>query len=54
MLKKIGIEDKVGSENIYRPESEYFAATNKALEMTCDENIDADNNIIENNENEKE
>jgi len=43
MLKKIGLEDKVGAENIYRPESEYFAATNKALEMQCDEDILAEN-----------
>jgi len=39
IFKKIGLEEKVGSENIYRPESEYFAATNKALEMQCDEEI---------------
>jgi len=39
IFKKIGLEAKVGSENIYRPESEYFAATNKALEMQCDEEI---------------
>lgn len=50
MLKKIGLEEKVGSENIYRPESEYFAATNKALELTCDENIVADNHINEKEE----
>jgi SulP family sulfate permease len=54
MLKKIGLEEKVGSENIYRPESEYFAATNKALELTCDENIVADNHINEKNTNETE
>jgi SulP family sulfate permease len=31
MFKKIGLADKVGKDNIYLPETEYFAATNKAL-----------------------
>ncbi len=39
IFKKIGLKKKIGSENIYHPESEYFAATKKALEMQCDEEI---------------
>lgn len=31
MFRKIGLSDKVGENNIYLPETEYFAATNKAL-----------------------
>ncbi|RAK11726.1 SulP family sulfate permease [Halanaerobium saccharolyticum] len=31
MFRKIGLADKVGENNIYLPETEYFAATNKAL-----------------------
>jgi SulP family sulfate permease len=34
MFKKIGLADKVGEDNIYLPETEYFAATNKALSET--------------------
>mgnify|MGYP006308644037 CR=1 FL=1 len=34
MFRKIGLADKVGENNIYLPQTEYFAATNKALNYT--------------------
>jgi len=34
MFRKIGLADKVGEDNIYLPESEYFAATHKALDFS--------------------
>ncbi len=34
MLRKMGIAKKVGEGNIYLPETEYFAATNKALDFS--------------------
>ena len=37
MFRKIGIAEKVGEGNIYLPETEYFAATNKALDYTHNE-----------------
>lgn len=33
MFRKIGLAKKIGEENIYLPETEYFAATNKALDF---------------------
>lgn len=37
MFRKIGLAEKVGDENIYLPETEYFAATNKALDFSENE-----------------
>lgn len=34
IFEKIGIAEKVGEENIYLPETEYFAATHKALDFS--------------------
>jgi SulP family sulfate permease len=34
IFRKIGLADKVGGGNIYLPETEYFAATNKALDFS--------------------
>ena len=34
MFRKIGLAEKVGEENIYLPETEYFAATHKALDFS--------------------
>ncbi|PTV93551.1 SulP family sulfate permease [Halanaerobium saccharolyticum] len=38
MFRKIGLSEKVGENNIYLPETEYFAATNKALDFSNNEN----------------
>jgi SulP family sulfate permease len=40
MFRKIGLAKKVGEGNIYLPETEYFAATNKALDFSTHENKD--------------
>jgi SulP family sulfate permease len=37
MFRKIGLAEKVGEGNIYLPETEYFAATNKALDFSSNE-----------------
>lgn len=37
MFRKIGLSEKVGEDNIYLPETEYFAATNKALDFSKNE-----------------
>ena len=42
MFRQIGLADKVGEENIYLPETEYFAATNKALDFSKNENSKED------------
>ena len=42
MFRKIGLSDKVGENNIYLPETEYFAATNKALDFSNNENGSSD------------
>ncbi|MFP4021461.1 MAG: SulP family inorganic anion transporter [Halanaerobium sp.] len=34
IFRKIGLAEKVGEGNIYLPETEYFAATNKALDFS--------------------
>lgn len=46
MLRKIGLAQKIGEENIYPPETEYFAATNKALDCSFEneENKNRENN----------
>lgn len=43
MFRKIGIAEKVGESNIYLPETEYFAATNKALDFTQENEKDNEN-----------
>jgi SulP family sulfate permease len=64
IFRKIGLVEKVGEANIYLPETEYFAATHKALEFSHngfgkqknskDENNDqSTNENQENKENEK-
>ena len=61
MFRKIGLAAKVGEENIYLPETEYFAATNKALDFSKNEHEkdesekakDEDDNQI-NEQNQKE
>ena len=37
IFRKIGLAKKVGEGNIYLPETEYFAATNKALDFSAHE-----------------
>jgi len=37
IFRKIGLAKKVGEVNIYLPETEYFAATNKALDFSAHE-----------------
>jgi SulP family sulfate permease len=34
MMRKIGLTEKIGEDNIYLPETEYFAATHKALDFS--------------------
>lgn len=34
ILRNLGLAEKIGEQNIYLPEEEYFAATNKALDCT--------------------
>lgn len=50
MLKKIGLAKKIGEENIYPPEDEYFAATSKALDCSGDSNINQDEVKKKNND----
>lgn len=44
IFEKIGIAEKVGEENIYLPETEYFAATHKALDFSHEEDINKNEN----------
>jgi len=37
IFHKVGLAEKIGEENIYLPETEYFAATNKALDFSNNE-----------------
>jgi SulP family sulfate permease len=43
IFKKIGLVKKIGEGNIYLPETEYFAATNKALDFSEHEHKDEKN-----------
>ncbi|TDX42400.1 SulP family sulfate permease [Halanaerobium congolense] len=49
MFRKIGLTDKVGEGNIYLPETEYFAATNKALDFSEHEHEKKEKETDENN-----
>ncbi|WP_256208190.1 SulP family inorganic anion transporter [Halanaerobium congolense] len=48
MFRKIGLTDKVGEGNIYLSETEYFAATNKALDFSEHEHEKKENESDEN------
>jgi SulP family sulfate permease len=53
MFQKIGLAEKVGEGNIYLPETEYFAATNKALDFSNSEHEKEEKtNNIDNNDTE--
>lgn len=49
IFRKIGLTDKVGEDNIYLPETEYFAATNKALDFSEHEHEKKEKESDENN-----
>jgi len=50
MFRKIGIAEKVGEGNIYLPETEYFAATNKALDFSHNEHEKKESENLDKNE----
>ncbi|MFN2340411.1 MAG: SulP family inorganic anion transporter [Halanaerobium sp.] len=50
IFRKVGLADKIGKGNIFLPETEYFAATNKALDFS---HHHEDNNQNKNNKQDK-
>ncbi|MGM0498928.1 MAG: SulP family inorganic anion transporter [Bacillota bacterium] len=54
IFRKIGLVKKIGEGNIYLPETEYFAATNKALDFSEHEHKDKEKNKGEDEKNENE
>lgn len=50
ILRELDIAEKIGESNIYLPETEYFAATNKALDFSHNNGKDNDKDPDENKE----
>ncbi|WP_041595782.1 SulP family inorganic anion transporter [Halanaerobium hydrogeniformans] len=54
ILRRLGIAEKIGEENIFQPEKEYFASTNKALNMSTSYNDKDKTSQCESEEDESE